>query len=199
MDLVQQLPTNSEEILVGIENEDDGEKSSTLHEVNGKKHLMLSAKAALKNYRNVKLFKTISSSQSRFPEVIELLSQQVFRISCKIKSQMLSPDTDYVCYLVFKLSENCQGLHGPVKVQDLLRLSDEEVEILYFRSPSPWNLHDIDQAPKKRADGWMEVKVWKLNLNHQLKDDHFLVNLRLISYEGTISGLIVCGLEFRPM
>ncbi|MFS7990898.1 putative phloem protein [Helianthus anomalus] len=45
----------------------------------------------------------------RFQEVIELLPQQVFRISCTIKSQMLSQDTEYVCYLVFKLSETCQG------------------------------------------------------------------------------------------
>ncbi|KAI3512294.1 hypothetical protein L1887_19609 [Cichorium endivia] len=199
MDLLQQLPTNHEDILVRIENEDGGEKLFSLNEVNGKKHLMLSAKATLNNYRNVKLFKTTPSTLSRFPEMIELLPQEVFCISCKIKSQMLSPDTEYACYLVFKLSKKYHGLHGPVKVQDLHHLSDEEVGIVYFRSPSPWNLHDTNQAPKQRADGWMEVKIWKLNLNHELKDDHFHVNLRLISYEGVMAGLIVSGVEFRPM
>lgn len=132
--------------------------------------------------------------------MIELLPQQVLRINCKIKSQMLSQDTDYACYLVFKLSEKCRGLHCPVKVRNLLHRNKKEVEIIYFRSPKPWNLHDTNQAPQQRPDGWMEVKVWKFNLNHELiKNDSFRVNLKLISYEGTLSGLILCGLEFRPL
>ena len=60
-------------------------------------------------------------------------------------------------------------------------------------------LHDTDQAPKHRADGWMEVKVWKFNLNHAFKDDYFNMNLRLYSFEGTMSGLMICGIEFRPL
>lgn len=200
MNLMQQLPTNLEEIFKRSENEDGDEKLFLLNEVNGKKYLMLSAKAAVYNYSDVKLFKTKPSIQSRFLEVIELLPQQVLRINCKIKSQMLSQDTDYACYLVFKLSEKCRGLHCPVKVRNLLHRNKKEVEIIYFRSPKPWNLHDTNQAPQQRPDGWMEVKVWKFNLNHELiKNDSFRVNLKLISYEGTLSGLILCGLEFRPL
>ncbi|CAH1429476.1 unnamed protein product [Lactuca virosa] len=164
---------------------------------NGERNEMISAKTF--SYINPSLHRWCSIPESRFSEVIELLPQQVFRINCKIENQMLSRDIEYVCYLVFKISKKCHGLHCPVKVRDLLHWSDEEAEILYFRTPRPWNLHDTNQAPKQRADGWMEVKAWKLNLNHEFKDDHFHVNLRLISYEGTMSGLIVCGLEFRPM
>ncbi|KAI3512287.1 hypothetical protein L1887_19602 [Cichorium endivia] len=199
MDLLQKLPTNSGEILKRPEHDADGEKLFLLSEVNGKKHLMLSAKAALYGHPNVKLFKTKPSVQSRFPEGIELLRQQVFRINCTIKSQMLSQDTDYACYLVFKLSEKCRGLHCPVKVRDLLHRNNKEVEILYFRSPSTSNLHDTHQAPEQRPDGWMEVKVWKFNFNHEVKTNRVRMNLKLISYEGTMSGLIVCGIEFRPM
>ncbi|KAJ0733894.1 putative protein kinase RLK-Pelle-CrRLK1L-1 family [Helianthus annuus] len=132
-------------------------------------------------------------------QVIELLPQQVFHISCTINSQMLSQDTEYVCYLVFKLSETCQGLHYPVKVRDLLQQENKEAEIIYFTSPSPWNIHDITRVPQQREDGCMEVNVWKYNSNHQLKSDCLLVNLKFTSYEGTMSGLIVYGLEFRPL
>ncbi|KAJ9559397.1 hypothetical protein OSB04_014011 [Centaurea solstitialis] len=41
-----------------------------------------------------------------FEEVFEVLTQQVIVIKCKIECQMLSPDIDYACFLVFKLSEN---------------------------------------------------------------------------------------------
>ncbi|CAH1442260.1 unnamed protein product [Lactuca virosa] len=200
MDLImQQLPMNPEEIYKGSENGENGEKLFSLNEVNGKKYLMLSAKAAVYNYSDVKLFKTKPSTQTRFAEVIELLPQQVFHINCTIKSQMLSQDTEYACHLVFKLLEKCHGLYCPVKVRDLLHRNNKEVGIVYLRSPTPWNLHDTNQAPKHRAYGWMEVKVWKFNLNHELiKNDGFRVNLKLICYEGTLSGLIVCGLEFWP-
>ncbi|MFS7990919.1 putative protein kinase RLK-Pelle-CrRLK1L-1 family [Helianthus anomalus] len=168
------------------------------NEVSGKKHFMLSAMELLYNSSNVKRFHLRSSPESRIQEVIELLPQQVFRINCKIQSQMLSQDTEYVCYLVFKLSEKCGGLHCPVKVRDLLCRNNKEAEIVYFRTPSPWNSHENNSVPEQREDGWMEVKVWKFNSN-QLKNGSIRVNLKLITYEGTMSGLVLCGLEFRPM
>ena len=135
----------------------------------------------------------------RFHEVIELLPQQVFRINCAIESHMLSPDTEYVCYLVFKLSEQCDGLHCPVKVRDLLQRKTEEAGIIYLIPPSPWNIHDFIKIPRQRTDGLMEVEVWKFNSTHDLKNNCLPMKLRLTSYEGTMSGLIVCGFEFRPM
>ncbi|KAI7731741.1 hypothetical protein M8C21_021483 [Ambrosia artemisiifolia] len=205
IDLMQQFPADKDEILGVTENSDEAPKPS---EMNGKKHHMLSAKEVLYDSSNVKLFKLKPSEQSRFGEVIEVLSQQVFRIKCKIESQILSPDTDYRCYLIFKLSEKCRGLHCPVKVRSVhrpvkvegqLHQSRKETKDLYFRTPKEWNIHDINQVPKQREDGWMEVNVWKFNSKDQLRNDFIHLNLKLISYEGTMSGLIVCGLEFRPM
>ncbi|GKD29347.1 kinase-like domain, phloem protein 2-like protein, partial [Tanacetum coccineum] len=180
-------------------NYDEGEKLFSLTDVNGKKHLMLPAEAALHEFTNVKLFTSKLSAESRFQEVFELLPQQVFRINCAIKSHMLSPDTEYGCYLVFKLSEQCGGLHCPVKVRDLLQRKNEEAGIVYFISPGSWNVHDFIKTPKQRRDGWMEVNVWNFKSKHNLENGSFHVNLKLTSYEGTMSGLIVRGLEFRPM
>ncbi|GKC48228.1 kinase-like domain, phloem protein 2-like protein [Tanacetum coccineum] len=195
-DQVLQLPTNFEEIFKISRNYDE---LFWLGEVNGKKLLMLSAKAALYKFSNVNLFTSTLSAQSRFQEVIELLPQRVFHINCTIKSQMLSQDTEYVCYLLFKLSENCQGMHCPVKVRDVLHQENNEAEFFYFSTPTPVNIHDITRVPKQREDGWMEIQVWKFNSACDFKDDSLSMNMRFTSLEGTMSGLIVCGLEFRPL
>ncbi|XP_076909557.1 F-box protein SKIP3-like [Bidens hawaiensis] len=198
LDQLLQMPTKSEMILKGSINYDYGEELVSLNEVNGKKHLMLSAKATLYNSSDLELFVTKPTPNSRFQEVLELLPQQIFCISCTIKSQMLSQDADYVCYLVFKLSENCNEMHGPVEVRDLLQ-KNKVPGFVYFRTPSPWNIHNITQIPKPRRDGWMEVYVRKFNSNRELENDCVHVNLKFVSYEGSLSGLIICGLEFRPM
>ncbi|GJU69256.1 kinase-like domain, phloem protein 2-like protein [Tanacetum coccineum] len=196
VDQVQQLPTNFEEIFKVCRNYDE---LFWLGEVDGKKLLVLSAKAALYKFTNVDTFTSKPPTQSRFQEVIELLLQQVFHINCTIKSQMLSPDTEYVCYLLFKLSENCQGMHCPVKVRDVLHQENKEAEFLYFMTPEPSNIHDITRVPKQRKDGWMEIQLWKFNSTHEFKDDSISMNMRFTSLEGPMSGLIVCGLEFQPL
>ncbi|PWA93895.1 Protein kinase, ATP binding site-containing protein [Artemisia annua] len=196
MDLVQQLPSNFEEIFNTSRNYDE---LFWLGEVNEKKLLVLSAKAVLYKFSNVDLFTSKPLAESRFQEVIELLPQQVFHLNCTIKSQMLSPDTEYVCYLVFKLSEKCQGLHCPVEVRDILHKENNEAEFVYFITPSPLNINGITRVPKQREDGWMEIQVWKFNSTHEFKDDSLSMNMKFTSHEGTMSGLIVCGLEFRPL
>nr|GFB00679.1 protein kinase-like domain, phloem protein 2-like protein [Tanacetum cinerariifolium] len=193
---VQQLPTNFEKIFKISRNYDE---LFWLGEVNGKKLLMLSAKEALYKSSNVNLFTSIPSAQSRFQEVIELLPQKVFYINCMTKSQMLSLDTEYVCYLVFKLSEESQGMHNPVKVRDLLHQENNEVEFFYFIAPSLLNIHDFTRVPKQRVDGWMEIQMRKFNSTHEFKDGPLSIDMKFTSLEGIMSGLIVCGLEFRPM
>ncbi|GJS43572.1 kinase-like domain, phloem protein 2-like protein [Tanacetum coccineum] len=117
VDQVQHLPTNFEGIFKIHKNLDE---LFWLGEDDEKKLLVLSAKAALYKSSDVDLFTSKPSAQSRFQEVLELLPQQVFYVNCTIRSQMLSPDTEYVCYLVFKVSEEYQGLHNPVRIRDLL-------------------------------------------------------------------------------
>ncbi|PWA69511.1 Protein kinase, ATP binding site-containing protein [Artemisia annua] len=178
----------------------DQEKVSSLTSVtNGKYHLIVSAEAVVYDSSNMGLFTLKPSAESRFHEVIELLPQQAFGINCMIKSHMLSRDTEYACFLVFKITENCHGLQCPVKVLDLLHQENKEAEAIYLTSPSPWNIHDITRVSKQREDGWMEVNVWQFNSSDEVENDCVPVNLKFISYEGTMSGLIVGGLEFRPM
>ncbi|KAD7477847.1 hypothetical protein E3N88_00983 [Mikania micrantha] len=167
---------------------------------NEKQHYMLSANEAFCDSLNAGRFTFKPSTKSRFQKVIELLSTHVFLIKCKIKSQLLLQNTEYVCYLVFKLSEKCCGLHCPVIVRDLRKRKNQQTEVVYFRSPSLWNIDDVNQLTHEREDGWMEVCVWKFKSNYdQLQNNCISMNLKFVSYEGTMSGLIVSGLEFRPV
>ncbi|GJU15207.1 kinase-like domain, phloem protein 2-like protein [Tanacetum coccineum] len=196
VDHVQQLPTNFEEIFKICRNYDE---LFWLGEVNEKKLLVLSAKAVLYKFSNVDLFTSKQLAESRFQEVIELLPQQVFHLNCTIKSQMLSRDTEYVSYLVFKLSETGQGLHCPVKVRDVLHKENNETEFVYFITPSALNINGNTRIPEHREDGWMEIQMWKFNSTHEFKDDSLSIDMKFTCLEGIMSGLIVGGLEFRPM
>ncbi|GJX04141.1 kinase-like domain, phloem protein 2-like protein, partial [Tanacetum coccineum] len=184
----QQFPTKFKEIFKKYTNYGE---LFWLGNVNGKKFLILSAKAAIYKFSNVNLYSSRRSAHSRFKRVIELLPQQVFHINCTIESQNFSPDTEYVCYLLFKLSENCQGMHCPVKVRDVLHLENNEAEFFYFITPSQLNINGITRVPKQMEDGWMEIQLWKFNSTHEIKDDSLSMNMKFTSHEGIMSGLIV--------
>ncbi|KAK1427534.1 hypothetical protein QVD17_16221 [Tagetes erecta] len=191
------LKSNTDYVEITHELEDE-EKLATLSKANGKKCHMLSAKMALYESSNMKYFNWKSLPDSRYLEVAELLSHQIFWIKCKIGAQDLSPDTDYACHLLFKLSQDCHGLHCPVKVRDILHRRSKDCKFLYFRSPRLVNLHGNESVPKKREDGLMEVIVWSFNSGNKQSDD-LPMSLKLRCYEGNMSGLILYGIEFRSI
>nr|GEU90918.1 protein kinase-like domain, phloem protein 2-like protein [Tanacetum cinerariifolium] len=197
VDQVEQLPIKFEDLFKIHHNYDE---LFWLGEVNRKKLLVLSAKATLYNFFKVDLFTSKPSAvYSRFQE-IELLAQQVFYLKCTIKSQMLSPGTEYACYLLFKLSEEDHGLRDPVKVRDILHQENKEAEFfVYFITSSQLNIHDFTRVPKQREDGWMEIQVWKFNSTHESKNGSLSIDMKFTCQEGIMSGLIICGLEFRPV
>ncbi|XP_052620548.1 uncharacterized protein LOC111882949 isoform X1 [Lactuca sativa] len=178
---------------------DKGEKIFSLSKENWKKCHMLPAKAVIYDHSDVKSYKIKLQSQlrCRFGEYVEILSRHELRIKCDIETQMLSSDTAYACFLMFKLSENCGGLKCPVKARDLLPYKKERTKIISFRSPNIVDLDKIKWIPKQREDGWMEVIVWETISSDD--SGSISMDLKLISFEGTMSGLMVCGIEFRPI
>ncbi|KAL4592991.1 hypothetical protein LXL04_006002 [Taraxacum kok-saghyz] len=180
---------------------DKGEKIFSLSKGSMKKCHMLPAKAVIYDHSDAKSYKRKPQFQSRtrFGEIVEILSRHELRIKCDIERQMLSPDAVYACFLVFMLSENCSGLKCPVKARDLLPHKKERTKIICFTSPSIVNLDKIKWIPKQREDGWMEVIVWETISDMHNNDVHIPMDLKLISFEGTMSGLMICGIEFRPL
>ncbi|GJR74109.1 phloem protein 2-like protein [Tanacetum coccineum] len=132
-------------------------------------------------------------------EVVELQRHQAFSIKCDIETQMLSPDTAYACYLVFQLPENSEGLMCPVKARDLLNKNNKDTTIIYLKAPGPVDLYRDKRVPENREDGWMEVRVWEFVYNNEIKDNYHPMELKLACLGGTMLGLIICGIEFRPI
>lgn len=150
-----------------------------------------------------------------------------FRIKCS--SNILSPETTYASYLVYKLQENYYGFESPLKVIDCVKVSDgvffqpferqnhSEEDLswyIYLHSPQTpiirrkvyQDNHDLVNRPKKkripqqRNDGWMEENVWEFQTG--TTTESISKNLRLMTiYDATrsLKGLIVQGIEFRPI
>ncbi|PWA78169.1 protein kinase-like domain-containing protein [Artemisia annua] len=176
---------------------DNGEKFFSLSKANCKKCHMLPAKAVINKSPDAKFTESPSSAMSRFEEVVKLPRHKAFRIKCDIETELLSPDTAYACCLVFQLPENSEGLKCPVKVRDLLKKSNKETTIIYLKAPEPVDLYRDKRVPDRREDGWMEVRVWEFVYNNEIKD--IPMELKLACLGGTMLGLTVCGIEFRPL
>ncbi|XP_052620150.1 uncharacterized protein LOC111907996 isoform X2 [Lactuca sativa] len=176
---------------------DKGEKFFSLSKSMKNCH-MLRASSVIYNSLNLKFSKPPTGLRCRFAKVAKILSHQDFRIKCDIETQMLSSDTTYACFLVFKLSKKCHGLKCPVKARDLVPHRKERTKIISFTYPNIVNLDKIKWIPEQREDGWMEVIVWEFNVDSTHNDEFVPMDLRLTCFEGNMSGLIVYGIEFRP-
>ncbi|KAM0070281.1 putative protein kinase RLK-Pelle-LRR-VIII-1 family [Helianthus debilis subsp. tardiflorus] len=168
---------------------------------NGKKCYMLSA--ALIWYWE----KKVLLPESRFGEAIQWREDRY--ISINVQGQLVSSETTYACYLVYKLPEDPSKLEAPIKVEDKQCDSGDKFWYICLTSPqtpvirpkagqnthNPLNRPKIKSLPQQRNDGWIEVQIWELrgattinmNLMFELCDNK------------KFRGLIVEGIEFRPI
>ncbi|XP_065854207.1 F-box protein At2g02240-like isoform X2 [Euphorbia lathyris] len=97
---------------------DDGKKSFGLDKWSGKKIIMLSARDLMIVWGDTPKYWiwTNAEHKSRFAEVAELIVVWWLEIRGKIKATMLSPETHYTAYLVYRTRETSYGFHYPVEV-----------------------------------------------------------------------------------
>ncbi|MFS7928178.1 putative phloem protein [Helianthus anomalus] len=171
---------------------------------NGKKCLMLSGALECRRTEKVPL------PESRFGEAIHLGDNIYIYVKTNVQSQLVSSETTYACYLVYKLPEDQSGFKAPVKVEDGRRDSvDENICYIYLTSPQTLvirpnagqNTHNslsrpkIKGLPQQRNDGWIEVKIWELRAVTTIN-----MELTLELCDGkNFSGLIIEGIEFKPV
>lgn len=132
-----------------------------------------------------------------------------FHISCAIESGILSPQTRYASYLVYKQEGNYRLQPPPAFVKDKNSHSEDTCNI-YLRSPqtpviingkvdekiySPMNRPRVKGLPQRRSDGWMEVQIWEFRTITKM----ICMHLELSSYDETLKGIKVQGIEFRPV
>ncbi|KAL8209941.1 hypothetical protein R6Q57_006673 [Mikania cordata] len=180
---------------------DDGKKWFSIDK-NGKKCHMLSA-------TDVCIDESIYATpcpESRFGEAIGCHSGG-FIIRSKIESQLVSSQTTYASYLVYKLPKNQSGFEAPLFVND-----EDWGTYIYLASPRTPVIRPNDERntynpldkqmkgfPLQRSDGWMEVQIWEFRTAATTTEMTHL-RLALITRDiNSLRGLIIQGIEIRPI
>ncbi|PWA93805.1 protein kinase-like domain, Phloem protein 2-like protein [Artemisia annua] len=176
----------------------------------GKKCLMLSAKATWVIDDKNSAFE--SSHESRFGEVLVITAGDEFELVNEIKPEVLSADTTYASYFVYKLPQDQSTFEYPLKLNTKNGYS-WDAWFVYLVSPpgtpiikpkfdensyNPLNRHKLNALPRQRSDGWMEVKVREF----QTKKTPETVSMHLKlkhPVRKDLCGLIIHGIELRPI
>ncbi|KAK3019188.1 hypothetical protein RJ639_002960, partial [Escallonia herrerae] len=204
---------------------DGGKMSFALTKHNGKKCFMLQARELSISWKDSPYhWKWRSLPESRFSEVVELLSVCWLDIGGKIGTKLLSPKATYGAYLVFKLGERPYGLDYPAKavvrfVRDreyeaevgLGELGEDGISTVYLTSPDirrvrrRRGIYDMAirepeanaRLAQNRKDGWKEIELGEF-FNDEGDDDYVKMRLMEIKHLHWKGGLIVEGIEIRP-
>ncbi|KAF2319560.1 hypothetical protein GH714_017445 [Hevea brasiliensis] len=204
---------------------DDGRKSFALEKWTGRKCYMLSARDLTIIWSNSPdYWRWLPDPDSRFSEVAELIDVCWFEINDEISIQMLSPETSYAAYLVFKLTTSAYGFEGhPAEITVELAGSEKDKRSVFLvpvrgqrrqhqtlrrltglfncsrvsgSQPSVPAGKSYGKYPKERVDGWLEIELVEF-YNKKGGDGKLKICLRETGghWKG---GVIVQGIEIRP-
>nr|GEV72842.1 hypothetical protein [Tanacetum cinerariifolium] len=160
--------------------------------------------------------KTRSLSESRFKEVVRLETYNGYRLSCRLGSFMFSPYYTYACFLVFKYEDNqvlsndasfykaeCNlGDNNIIQSTVFAHFTSVNIPAIFTDSSKSIQMPNKDDMDlehsfvEKRDDGWMEIRLTKPL--HQL-ENHKSLEVKLQEPISTSMGIIVEGIEFRPV
>ncbi|KAK9735649.1 hypothetical protein RND81_04G217500 [Saponaria officinalis] len=206
---------------------DGSSMSFFLDKPTGKKCFTISAKKLAITWGDTPrywAFRPLPES-SRFPEVAELNSVCWLEIRGKMKTSMLSPNTTYVAYLVFKMTEGAYGFYSPAEVTVKTQGSKSETRKVYlqdeggrnpryqivprrmslfnrirtpfFEASPPVKKKDDKMLPNERRDGWQEVAIGEFTTRVG-EDGEVEMSVLEVEAGNWKSGLIVEGMELRP-
>ncbi|XP_073048819.1 F-box protein At2g02240-like [Primulina eburnea] len=167
---------------------DGGKMSFSLHKRDGKKCFMVGARQLQISWKGCWDF--IPHTNSRFAEVARLRSVGWIHIQGRIKARILSKNAHYAAYLVFWL-EKMDGLKSSSTV---VRFIDDE----NTRSEHK-ECRETGKMAKMRDDGWMEIEMGKFYNKNEDYDGEIEVWLIEINNPHGKFGLMVEGIEFRPI
>ncbi|KAM0013366.1 putative phloem protein [Helianthus debilis subsp. tardiflorus] len=163
--------------------------------LDGKKCFMLPPTLVSYNERLVKI-KRIPSKESRIENVVHLSPSKVVGMRFEVPTSLLSPNTTYGCYLVYKMQQHfAWESMVTMKLDDGRTLLGQQLDnlITYLTipqspvigpqgvcsSPRPINKLKTVQLPRKRKDGWLELNLgtksdihW-MNIRPNEQYDHF--------------------------
>lgn len=173
---------------------DGGTKTISLDKVTGKKCYMLSARELHITWSTNSLYWSWKHLlQSRFAEVSELVMVCWLELSAKMNTRMLSPNTCYGAFLVVKFANRAFGLdHLPSEVLIEVGNSRCEATICLCQSKSSDRI-------RERSDGWMEIEIGCFHTDDGSTEKQVKMSLKEVKGVHLKGGLIVEGIEVRPM
>uniref|UniRef100_A0A0E0CSY9 F-box domain-containing protein n=1 Tax=Oryza meridionalis TaxID=40149 RepID=A0A0E0CSY9_9ORYZ len=161
---------------------------------------------------------------SRFTEGAELIDVCWLEIRGRIHSKMLSPNSTYAAYMVFKIADEFYGLDAPFQEASVslggrgstkivcvqsYDSEDEEVPENYWpmsigpllrrrarRRDRRLVLDEGVAVPQKRTDEWMELEMGEF-INEEGEDGEVCFSLMETKGGNWKRGLIVQGIEIR--
>ncbi|KAM4069697.1 hypothetical protein ACB094_12G109100 [Castanea mollissima] len=140
-----------------------------------------------------------SLAESRFRKVAELHHVRLFDICGKMNTSMLSPKTNYVAYLVYKLRRQTHGFHRfpPMASVGTTGGVEDCKQTVCLGRPKREPRKQHPSLPKWRKDGWFESKLGEY-FNEGGENDELQIRLMEVEAGTVKSGLIVEGIEIRP-
>lgn len=132
---------------------------------------------------------------NRFEEGAELIDVCWMEIRCNIDSRILSPNSTYAAFMVFKIAEGFYGLDTPLQEGTVSLGGRESRREVAFTSIDPRPPQGSAAYPQKRADGWMEVELGEF-FNEDGEDGEVGISL-MSKGPNWKRGLIVLGIEIR--
>ncbi|CAN6252855.1 unnamed protein product [Urochloa humidicola] len=191
----------------------DGLMSMWLDRETGAKCYMLSARALCIIWGDTpEYWSWIPITDSSFTEAAQLQLVWWLEIRGNIDIKMLSRNSTYAAYIVFKVDRGAYGLVTP--------FPETSVSLGASKSTRQVSLDDYDRGgdewwwrhrprrrgiieippnvllPRERADGWLELEMGEFQ-NDEGEDGE--VSIKLLETSATVkSGLIVQGIEIRP-
>ncbi|XP_057536512.1 putative F-box protein PP2-B12 [Amaranthus tricolor] len=180
--------------------------SFSLDKRSGKKCYMLSARALKIEWADtLQYWSWFSMPESRFPEVAQLQEVCWLDIVGEINTKLLTQNTTYGAYLLFKVDiDSFRGFNNPEMKVLCVCESDNKQESSVKHS-------DLEEDRRlsqkdvliKRDDGWMEIEMGRYKVGSMGNGDDKVKNLQMIMRESKElhwkSGLIVQGIEIRPL
>ncbi|KAJ4722947.1 F-box protein [Melia azedarach] len=136
----------------------------------------------------------ISLPESRFPEVAELKIVWWFDVKGRIETNILSSETTYAAYLVFKFAESRYGFERrSVALGVYVEGSDNEERRRAVLDP----LASMQRLTQDRGDGWVEIEMGEF-FNGSGDDGTLVCSVFDFHSLDTKHGIIIQGIEVRP-
>ncbi|XP_004954328.1 F-box protein PP2-B11 isoform X2 [Setaria italica] len=192
----------------------DGLMSMWLDRETGAKCYMLSARALRISWGDTpEYWRWMHPPESRFMEVAELQYVWWLEIRGMIHSKMLSQDSTYAAYIVFKTTDRRDGLDYPPQEASITVAGSTSTHKVCLQSydnehedgavPLTWRYSRRHRRvfpgnlviPQRRTDDWMELEMGQF---YNKDGDDGEVCISLMETKAFKRGLIVQGIEIRP-